>query len=421
VESKSNRVLTVIFAALFLFNVGYLVMGFASIPLYYERVTTLTIAPTVLPGANYPTNESVQRSAAERGMTLSQYAMEQIVFAGAMVLLFMVVALLIVSRTRWNWFAWYSAFFLAFIAEFALYDQVFVARLLPLWFYEVGALLWPLVLLYLFLFPNGKPAPRRALWLVLPALAVHFTFQASAFILVLVPGTGLQAVIERVLEPLELVIVAVLVFILGCQVYRYLRVSTREEKQQTKWFLFGFVFFLLLSTVSDELGERNPYHEEVNLLIFAFVPLSVGIAILRYRLWDIDVIIRRTLTYGLITALLAIVFFGSVILLQQLFAGLTGSGQNELVTVLSTLAIAALFVPLRNRVQDTIDRRFNRKKYDAQHVLQEFAKTVRDETDLGKLTGRLIEVVDETMQPRSVSVWLKREQGKELTSETNKL
>jgi hypothetical protein len=100
------------------------------------------------------------------------------------------------------------------------------------------------------------------------------------------------------------------------------------------------------------------------------------------------------------------VFFGSVVVLQQIFAGLTGSGQDELVTVLSTLAIAALFVPVRNKIQDVIDRRFNRKKYDAQKVMEKFGETVRDETDLERLTAELVNVVQETMQPEGVSVWL---------------
>jgi hypothetical protein len=139
------------------------------------------------------------------------------------------------------------------------------------------------------------------------------------------------------------------------------------------------------------------------------IPIVIGIAILRYRLFDIDILIRRTVTYALVTASLLVVFFGSVIVLQQIFSSITGSGQNEIVTVLSTLAIAALFVPLRNRIQNEIDKRFNRKKYDAQQVMQKFAETVRDETDLEKLTGELVNVVNETMQPKSVSVWLKQE------------
>src|SRR5581483_10701884 len=155
------------------------------------------------------------------------------------------------------------------------------------------------------------------------------------------------------------------------------------------------------------------------------LPVCLAVAITRYRLFDISVIIRRTVTYALVVALLVLIYFGIVILLQQMFAAVSGeamsrimsgipgvrdiaSGQrSEVITVLSTLAIAALFVPLRNRIQDTIDRRFNRKKYDAQKVLNEFATTVRDETDLEKLTGNLMDVVNETMQPESVSVWLR--------------
>jgi hypothetical protein len=138
----------------------------------------------------------------------------------------------------------------------------------------------------------------------------------------------------------------------------------------------------------------------------SFAAIAFGIAMLRHNLWDIDIIIRKTLTYSLVVTLLVIVYFGSVILLQQLFANLTGQ-RSEVITVTSTLAIAALFVPLRNRIQNAIDKRFYRKKYDAQQVLQKFAVTVRDETDLDRLTDELLNVVNETMQPKSVSVWLK--------------
>ncbi|MEZ4517229.1 MAG: hypothetical protein R3C44_10450 [Chloroflexota bacterium] len=126
---------------------------------------------------------------------------------------------------------------------------------------------------------------------------------------------------------------------------------------------------------------------------------------MRYRLFDIDVIIRRTTSYAILTGLLLLVYFGSVIILQRLLSPITG--ESTVAVVLSTLLIAALFLPLRRRVQEVIDRRFFRQKYDAEQVMAEFAATVRDETDLDALTAELVRVIQETMQPEFVSVWLK--------------
>jgi len=217
---------------------------------------------------------------------------------------------------------------------------------------------------------------------------------------------------------------AVLMFGAGlyAQVWRYRNYATPLQKQQTKWLIFalatiilfifiiGAVIYLVLA--AQQMSAATSLVAEliyfVANLSFLFLPFAIAIAIVRYRLWDIDILIRKTLTYALVVALLAIVYFGSIILLQQIFASIVNTQGNEIITVISTLAIAALFIPVRNRIQELIDKRFYRKKYDAQQVLQKFSETVRDETDLDKLTAESVNVVNETMQPTSVSVWLKK-------------
>jgi hypothetical protein len=193
------------------------------------------------------------------------------------------------------------------------------------------------------------------------------------------------------------------------------------HRAQARWLLVGLIltwgigngalFFML------ELGliQPSPLLAVVNTPLLLAFPLTLAVTIFRYRLFNIDLIIRRTLIYGVLTGALALVYFGSVVLLQQLFQAVAGQNQSELATVISTLAIAALFIPLRQRVQDFIDRRFYRRKYDAAKTLASFSATVRDETDLDKLTERLVQVVDETMQPESVSLWLRKTEVKHKT------
>src|SRR5215210_863866 len=205
-------------------------------------------------------------------------------------------------------------------------------------------------------------------------------------------------------------------------VVRYRR-SGEEVREQIKWLAFaasfvGVVYFgglitqLLFAPDSLTTNGTPPLWVELerNLLMlgFAGVPTAVGFAILKYRLYDIDIIINRALVYGSLSVLLALVYFGSVTVTQEIFQTLTGQGKlPQVAIVASTLAIAALFNPLRRRIQGFIDRRFYRRKYDAAKTLEAFSSKLRDETDLDSLNVELVTVVRETMQPEHVSLWLR--------------
>jgi hypothetical protein len=204
-------------------------------------------------------------------------------------------------------------------------------------------------------------------------------------------------------------------FVIGViAVFARLRSAGGVERQQIKWFAyaaavllasfyFGLPFsWLLPSWASFPLGVAG----------LSAIPVAVGIAVLRYRLYDVDVIINRTLVYGALTALLALVYFGGVATTQTILRALTNQEeQPQLAIVVSTLVIAALFMPLRRRIQSFIDRRFYRRKYDAAKTLEAFSAKLRDETDLDALSDDLVAVVKETMQPAHVSLWLLPNRG----------
>ena len=184
------------------------------------------------------------------------------------------------------------------------------------------------------------------------------------------------------------------------------------ERQQLKWFVYT-VALLVVGFLAALLGfGQHSVAWNIGIAAFNFLPIAAGIAILRYRLYDIDVVINRTLVYGVLTAALALVYVGSIILLQGLFRALTGE-TSQLAVVASTLAIAALFVPLRQRVQAFIDRRFYRRKYDVAKTLQAFNMRLRNDVDLDNVADDLVEVIKETMQPAHVTLWLRPPERKE--------
>jgi len=197
----------------------------------------------------------------------------------------------------------------------------------------------------------------------------------------------------------------------GSLFVRRLRASG-VERQQLKWFTYSSTLaisgVILTYTISDAIGALWLVWVGYVVLVVGFIgiPISMGIAILRYRLYEIDLLINRTLVYGALTAALVAIYFGNIVLLQRVFVSLTGE-KSTLAVVASTLVIAALFNPLRRRIQGFIDCRFYRRKYDAAKTLAAFSAKLRDETNLDALSDDLVEVVRETMLPAHVSLWLR--------------
>jgi hypothetical protein len=181
------------------------------------------------------------------------------------------------------------------------------------------------------------------------------------------------------------------------------RRSRGIERQQMKWFVYA-VAPVLVMPIEDYLPGIISSVALGAVLIG--LPAAIGVAVLRYRLYDVDVLINRTLVYGSLTALLVTVYVGSIVVLQAVFRSLTGQ-DSQLTIVASTLAIAALFNPLHRRIQAFVDRRFYRRKYDAAKTVAAFSARLRDETDLAELNEELLAVVRETMQPAHVSLWLR--------------
>jgi hypothetical protein len=213
--------------------------------------------------------------------------------------------------------------------------------------------------------------------------------------------------------PVETVLY-VLSIVAAASLFLRMRRARRVERQQLKWFAYAAVVLVggavLDFTVSEATGLQ--WLREIGFVLFMVglvsMPMAIGIAVLRYRLYNIDRIINRTLVYGSLTAMLLAVYFGDIVLFQRIFVLLTGE-ESTLAVVASTLLIAALFNPLRRRIQSFIDRRFYRNKYDARKTLEAYSARLRNDTDVDALSDDLVGVVTETMQPAHVSLWLRSE------------
>ena len=278
------------------------------------------------------------------------------------------------------------------------------------WLFEIFSLLGFLAFAsLLYLLPDGRFLPRWSRWLLILIIAfgTFFLLPFAPKIFEQVPG-------------LDAIFIGFFAVGVLSQIDRYWRVSGQIQRQQTKWILTSFILFLVTAVVpwfvvpNAMLNVRPPTADDLLGFMIFYIMLmlaslsflvALAMAVMRYRLWDIDIIIRRTLVYGLLTAALVGIYFGSVVLLQTLFMVVSGQ-QSPIAIVLSTLIIAALFQPLRSRIQGWIDRRFFRHKYNASITLVRFSERARDEVELEKLMADLIQVVDETLRPEHVILWL---------------
>ena len=262
------------------------------------------------------------------------------------------------------------------------------------------------------IFPTGRFVPTWTRWLVVVSGTI-------TIMILLRPDENWAAFSSPYTRIVGGVLGAILVLGIYAQVYRYRHASLLLEREQTKWVLVGLIIwmvYLAVSSVPWFIQQNRPTDQLVPWwvpfasvswwLSLIIVPLSLSVAVLRYRLFDIDLIIRKTLVYGALTITLALVYLGGVVLLQSLFAAI-GNQQSPVAIVISTLLIAALFNPLRIRVQNFIDRRFYRSNYNAQQAVEEFSIHARDETNLEVLNKELVQVAGETMQPGFISLWLR--------------
>ncbi len=310
-----------------------------------------------------------------------------------------------------------------FSAEYAAYALLSPSRSLPggevfawltswVWVFGLG-----LVVFLDLLFPTGRLPSARWRWF---ARFTAIVLLPAAILAALSPGLIISSTLDNPLGIEELPEVSkeieafmyALVVVGASSMLVRLRHAGRIERQQIKWFAYATVVVLsgviLKNVVYPAVGV--PWVWWVGLILTAVgvvsSPIAMGVAIFRYRLYEIDLIINRTLVYGSLTATLVALYFVGIVVLQSLFVVLIGE-KSTLAVVASTLVIAALFNPFRRRIQSVVDRRFYRKKYDARKTLEAFSAKLRDETDLDALSDDLVGVVQETMQPAHVSLWLR--------------
>lgn len=388
-----------------------------SIPAYYRVQHLLCNDPANCLTFGQPTPGKLL--ALQRlGLSLDDFARYSVGLQSVVTLVFLAVAALIFWRKSNTWLGLLASFCLVLLGCFGSFANLSFSSgatgvLLAL--SSLATLVQNTadlaLVVFLLLFPTGRFTPR---WTWVVSLT-----GATNIVVFNLPAPHSFFYWPAVLQASYILLI--LVSIMAIQIYRYRRIYTPVEQQQAKWLVFGvaagvvlFAFFgFALPLVPGLNAPDSPLQllDSVGAALFYIsIPLGVGIAVLRYRLWDIDVIINRTLVYGSLTMILAAIYMLGVIGGQHVVSSLThssGQEQSPLIVVITTLVIAALFQPLRRRIQSLIDRRFYRRKYDAKQTLAAFSVALREEVDLQHLTRRLLDAIEETMQPAHVSLWLR--------------
>jgi len=381
-----------------------------SLPAYFAQLQTVCTGVTCVYSYGQLTPGSAQ-ALHTLGLSISAYTISTFILVTASTLVSFGVAGLIFWRKSDDWMAMFvSLFLVTFGVNFSIQAQAILAtNVHTAWYWSLTMLIglgYISLNLLLYLFPDGRFVPRWTRPLAVFVVANNILLNVVPVPISTYPAWMLGAI--YLINGGSGVI---------AQIYRYVCVSNTVQRQQTKWVVFGLaaaalvilgrlvplLIFPSLSTSSSPYVLVSTYLYPLGLLL---IPLTLGFAILRYRLWDIDILINRTLVYGTLTALLALIYVGLIFGLQYLLRGIINQN-NGVAIVVSTLIIAALFQLLRHRIQAMIDRRFYRRKYDAVKTLEAFSATLRNEVNLTELSEQLVAVVQETMQPTHVTLWLR--------------
>ncbi|HVU66521.1 MAG TPA: hypothetical protein VHD63_05305 [Ktedonobacteraceae bacterium] len=402
------------------FDLGVLIYSY---PAFILQQFTLCHDPTRVICGQYQLVPSQIAALARFHLTLNAYAIYTLALDSVITLAFLLVGALIFwhrSRDRMGLFVSLLLITFGCFGLSEVHINALVTVPVPVELFGTLVLLfqWPALGLFFCLFPDGRFIPRWA-WLLVFLFVIQFG--AYAFVPYPYDVPHWPVALQFLLTLLVYGSTA------GTQIYRYFAVATPLQRQQIKWLAFGFASTLLLSLLGTVASELFPalnqpdslaqLGEPLSLaLSYSPIPLSIGIALLRYRLWDIDTLINRTLVYGLLTAILLGLYIGLIFGGQALLAGVLGL-DNTVVLVASTLAIAALFLPLRRSIQTMIDRRFYRYKYNAERTLASFSTTLHNEVELAQLEQQLINVIEETMHPAHISLWLRPLSPRESTLE----